>query len=369
MVSKNKLVTSSRLQLSFSDSRTCTVCIGSGTLSEAEVWSSLSGATRIVVVTNETVHDLYAAQLRRMLPVEPDFVHIGDGEQYKTLDSFTNIMDSLIAMEHDRSSTLIALGGGVIGDVAGFVAATYQRGIGLVQVPTTLLAQVDSSIGGKTAVNHERGKNLIGAFYQPKLVVIDTQTLSSLPQRVYIEGLAEVVKYGIIRDAEFFIWMEQNVDRLLNRNQTTLAHAVRRSCELKSQIVESDEKESNLRLILNYGHTFGHGIENAEGYGSLLHGEAVAIGMVLAADLSVRMGLLSTSVARRIEHLLQNLELPTRLPKKASIERVFSAMKRDKKTVGKQQRHILVRDIGSVSVETEIEPVDVQKTLENRTSH
>ena len=359
----------SQLQLSFSDSRACAVHIGSGTLSDADVWNSLSSANRIAVVTNKTVHGLYAAQLRRMLPVEPDFVFVGDGEQYKTLDSFAHIIDQLLAMEHDRGSTLIALGGGVIGDVAGFAAATYQRGIGLVQVPTTLLSQVDSSIGGKTAVNHERGKNLIGAFYQPQLVVIDTQTLSSLPNRVYIEGLAEVVKYGIIRDAEFFSWMEDNVERLLNRDQTTLAHAVRRSCETKSQIVEADEKESNLRLILNFGHTFGHGIENAVGYGSILHGEAVAIGMVLAADLSVRMGLVSTSVARRIEQLLQNLKLPTRLPAHASTSKIFSAMKRDKKVVARHQRHILVRDMGSVSVETDIEPLVVQETLENRASN
>lgn len=368
MVSKNKSVKDSRLQLSFSDGRTCTVHIGCGTLSDADVWSSLSGAKRIVVVTNETVHALYAAPLCRMLPVEPDFIFVGDGEQYKTLDSFTHIIDNLIAMEHDRGSTLIALGGGVVGDVAGFAAATYQRGIGLVQVPTTLLSQVDSSIGGKTAVNHALGKNLIGAFYQPQFVVIDTQTLNSLPQRVYIEGLAEVVKYGIIRDAEFFSWLEDNVERLLNRDQAALAHAVRRSCETKSHIVESDEKESNLRLILNFGHTFGHGIENAEGYGSLLHGEAVAIGMVLAANLSVRMGFVTGSVARRIEQLIQNLKLPTRLPSHASIAKILSAMKRDKKSVAQQQRHILVRDIGVVSVETGIEPLAVEETLINRTS-
>ena len=369
MVSKNKLVTNSHLELSFSDNRTCSVVIGSGSLSDTNAWSSLSSATSIVVVTNETVRDLYAAQLCRMLPVEPDFVHVGDGEQYKTLDSFANIIDNLVAMKHDRSSILIALGGGVIGDVAGFAAATYQRGIGLVQVPTTLLSQVDSSIGGKTAVNHESGKNLIGAFYQPQLVVIDTQTLTSLPQRVYIEGLAEVVKYGIIRDAEFFNWLEANVDRLLNRDQTALAYAVRQSCKTKSEIVQSDERESKLRLILNYGHTFGHGIENAEGYGSLLHGEAVAIGMVLAADLSVRTGLVSPKVAIRIEQLLQKLELPTRLPAQASTGKIFSAMKRDKKTIGGQQRHVLVRDIGSVSIETGVEPRVVQETLEKRTSH
>lgn len=359
----------SRLQLSFSDGRTCSVNIGSGTLTDKDVWSSLSGASSIAVVTNETVHALYGTELCRVLPVTPDFIHLGDGEQYKTLGSFADIIDELIAKEHDRSSILIALGGGVVGDVAGFVAATYQRGITLVQVPTTLLSQVDSSIGGKTAVNHARGKNLIGAFYQPQLVVIDTKTLSSLPERVYLEGLAEVVKYGIIRDADFFLWIEDNVEALLNRDQTALAYAVQRSCETKSQIVESDERESNLRLILNFGHTFGHGIENAQGYGSLLHGEAVSIGMVLAADLSVRRKLVADDVARRIEQLLQNLKLPTRLPSQASISQVYDAMKRDKKTVGKLQRHILVREIGSVCVETGIEPTAVMETLENRIAY
>ena len=321
------------------------------------------------MVTNETVHALYGAVLCGVLSAEPDFVHVGDGEQYKTLDSYAHIIDELIAKEHDRSSVLVALGGGVVGDVAGFAAATYQRGIALVQVPTTLLAQVDSSIGGKTAVNHARGKNMIGAFYQPQLVVIDTETLKSLPERVYIEGLAEVVKYGIIRDADFFLWIEDNVDALLERDQTALAYAVQRSCETKSQIVESDEKESNLRLILNFGHTFGHGIENAEGYGSLLHGEAVSIGMVLAADLSVRMRLVSEKVASRIEQLLQHLKLPTRLPSQASTSLIYDAMKRDKKTIGKLQRHILVREIGSVSVETGIEPTVVKETLENRIAY
>lgn len=303
-----------------------------------------------------------------MLPVEPDFVHIGDGEEYKSLQSYIHIIDEMIRLGHDRNSLLIALGGGVVGDIAGFAAATYQRGINLVQVPTTLLSQVDSSIGGKTAINHARGKNLIGAFYQPQLVVIDTETLVSLPHRVFIEGLAEVVKYGIIRDANFYSWIENNAELLLERDQSALVHAVKTSCETKSAIVESDERESNIRLILNFGHTFGHGIENALGYGMLLHGEAVSIGMVLASDLSVRLGLLSKTVAVRIERLLQRLELPTRLPPNTSVEQVFAAMKYDKKAYGNQQRHILARDIGSVSVETGIEPEVVMQTLENRTT-
>ena len=335
-------------------------------MSDPQVWSSLSSESRIVVVTNKIVHSLYAPQLCRMLPVDPDFVYVGDGEEYKNLNSFMHIIDDLITMGHDRSSLLIALGGGVVGDIGGFVAATYQRGISLVQVPTTLLSQVDSSIGGKTAVNHERGKNLSGALYQPQLVVIDTETLVSLPHRVYIEGLAEVVKYGIIRDADFFSWIEKNVDLLLKRDQTALVRAVKNSCETKSAIVESDERESNLRLILNFGHTFGHGIENSLGYGTLLHGEAVSIGMVLASDLSVRLGLMAKTVASRIEQLLQRLELPTTLPSNTSVEQVFAAMKFDKKAYGSQQRHILVREIGSVSVETGIEPGVVMQTVENR---
>lgn len=355
------------LNLSFSDGRNCNVYIGSGILSDPHAWSSLCSASKIAVVTNKTVYDLYSTQLSQMLPVEPDFVYVGDGEEYKNLESFALIVDDLIAMKHDRRSLLIALGGGVVGDIAGFVAATYQRGINLVQVPTTLLSQVDSSIGGKTAVNHERGKNLIGAFYQPKLVVIDTKTLLSLPQRVYIEGLAEVVKYGIIRDVQFFEWVEENVELLLLRDQETLVHAVKSSCVTKSSIVESDEKESNLRLILNFGHTFGHGIENALGYGTLLHGEAVAIGMVLASDLSERLGLVSAEVTERIERLLKRLTLPTKLPRQASVAKVLAAMKYDKKAFGNQQRHILVREIGSVSVETDIEPVVVEDTLQNRT--
>lgn len=366
MVSKDARMKQPQLELSFSDGRRCKIFIGPGTLSNPNVWESLASISRVAVVTNETVYDLYASRLLHILPVKPDFIYVEDGEEFKTLKSFEKIIDELIDLEHDRNSLLIALGGGVIGDLAGFAASSYQRGIGLVQVPTTLLSQVDSAIGGKTAVNHERGKNMIGAFYQPQLVVIDTQTLSSLPRRVYVEGLAEVVKYGIIKDHQFFSWLEQNAELLLNRDQTALAHAVRVSCKTKSQIVEFDERETDLRLVLNFGHTFGHGIENAAGYGSLLHGEAVSIGMVLASDLSVRLGLLSSNAARRIERLLKELTLPTQVPSDIPIARILDAMKRDKKAFDARQRHIVARDIGTVSVQTDIEPTLVTETLQNR---
>ena len=356
---------SAHLLLKFASRRESKVLIGRELLADPATWQFLSDAPKLAVITNGTVREIYAEQLCKALPKHADVFEMEDGEEHKTLNTFADLVDRLVDLGHNRTSVVIALGGGVVGDLAGFVAATFQRGIRLIQVPTTLLAQVDSSVGGKTAVNHSRGKNLIGAFCQPELVVVDTKTLDTLPQRIYIEGLAEIVKYGVIDDAEFFGWLETNKTALLERNQTALMHAVTRSCEIKAKIVELDELESGKRMLLNLGHTFGHGLENAAGYGSILHGEAVAIGMKLALDLSAKLGLCAHATANRVEKLLESLELPTQIPQGTSIADVENAMSRDKKAIGSRLRFILVREIGNASVETHIDPELLRTTLES----
>ena len=335
------------LTINFASSKSSTVHIGQGILADPETWTFLNGTTQLALITNPTVRELYGELIQRVLPHNADVFEVNDGEEYKTLESYTALVDSLIRHQYKRNSSIVALGGGVIGDLAGFVAATYLRGVRLIQVPTTLLAQVDSSVGGKTAVNHIRGKNLIGAFHQPEHVVIDTTTLDSLPQRIYAEGLAEVVKYGVIDDAGLFCWIERNQEAILARDPRALQHAVTRSCEIKAKIVERDELESGVRMLLNFGHTYGHGIENAAGYGKLLHGEAVSIGMVLELELSVRLGLCSRDTADRVKRLLASLNLPTRLPNALAAQDIESAMQHDKKATDTQFRFVLVRNLGN----------------------
>lgn len=299
-----------------------------------------------MVVTNETIAPLYLDNLLENIDVPVlNTLVLPDGEQYKTIDTLNTIFDALLAYKHDRSTTLIALGGGVVGDITGFAAACYQRGVNFIQIPTTLLAQVDSSVGGKTAVNHALGKNMIGAFHQPQCVLVDITTLQSLPEREYRAGLAEVIKYGLIVDLDFFVWLEENIARLLARESDALLYAVEHSCRLKAHVVSEDERESGLRAILNLGHTFGHAIETHEGYGEWLHGEAVAAGMCMAADLSQRLGWISEADQRRVVALVAQAGLPT-APPEISAEHFLSLMAVDKKALGGQVRLVLLQSLG-----------------------
>ena len=306
---------------------------------------------QVFIVTNDAVADLYLDRVRRGLPaaVQCDVYRMGEGETAKTLDTYSAILDALIAARHNRTTTVVALGGGVVGDVAGFVAATYQRGVGFVQIPTTLLAQVDSSVGGKTAVNHHGGKNLIGAFYQPQLVLADVATFRSLPEREFRAGVAEVVKYGVIADAAFFAWLEEHMDALCQRDETAVIHAVRRSCEIKADFVRRDEREQGLRAHLNFGHTFGHAIEKLTAYERWLHGEAVAIGMGMAMELSKRLEQAPATAAMRVQSLLERAGLPTGI-ENVELDDMIEAMGMDKKVVDGKTRFVVCDDIGSVRV-------------------
>ena len=317
-----------------------------------------------LVVTNKTVAPLFLPRLRASLgDVEADVLELEDGEQHKTLDAYAQVIDFLMHKRHNRTTTLIALGGGVVGDIAGFAAATFQRGVAFIQVPTTLLAQVDSSVGGKTGVNHAQGKNMIGAFHQPRCVLADISTLRTLPDREYRAGLAEVVKYGVIWRQEFFAWLEAESDALLRRAPDALAEAVRQSCEIKAEVVRQDEREQGLRAILNYGHTFAHALETLTGYNQLLHGEAVAIGMAAAADCARRHELLGAAPVQRINALLRALGLPTRMPAGLDAEAVLKVMGMDKKVVDGRLRLVLPERIGAVRVTDRIDRRAVAQTI------
>ena len=297
--------------------RSYPIVIGSALLADPATYADLPTATSALVVTNSTIDPLYGAQLRTALQGKYRRIFtviLPDGEAHKTWATLNLIFDALLAHECDRKTVLFALGGGVVGDMTGFAAASYMRGVPFVQIPTTLLAQVDSSVGGKTAINHPLGKNMIGAFYQPLKVVCDLDTLATLPPRELSAGLAEVIKYGPIADMEFFNWIEANIDRLLAREPAALAHAVKRSCEIKAHVVAQDERDHGLRAILNFGHTFGHAIEAGLGFGQWLHGEAVGCGMVMAANLSQRLGLVDTVMVQRLTALIQKAGLPIRGP-------------------------------------------------------
>ena len=339
--------------------------IGEGLLSDPGLILPHLEQPRAAIVTNTTVAALYLQPLNealRALRVETISIVLADGERYKDWATLNQIYDALIEGRCDRKTTLIALGGGVIGDLAGFAAATYMRGIPFIQVPTTLLAQVDSSVGGKTGINHPSGKNMIGAFYQPRLVLADTAVLKSLPQRELSAGLAEVIKHGLVRDEEFVAWLEQNVEKLLACDQQALAHAVRRCCEIKAATVAEDERETGVRALLNFGHTFGHAIESGLGYGKWLHGEAVAAGMVMAADLSRRMGYIGQADVDRVIALLERARLPVAQPGIAPA-RLQASMAVDKKTEGGRLRFILLDRIGAASVRAEVPTGLLQQTL------
>ncbi|MDZ7591706.1 MAG: 3-dehydroquinate synthase [Rubrivivax sp.] len=330
------------------------ILIGAGLLQQPFAWTGLPRAAQAVVVSNPTVDALYGHALQQALTPhygQVSRVLLPDGEQHKDWDSLNLIFDHLLASGCDRKTVLFALGGGVIGDMTGFAAATYMRGVPFVQVPTTLLAQLDSSVGGKTAINHPRGKNMIGAFYQPVRVVMDLATLDSLPLRELRAGLAEVIKYGPIADAAFLDWIEANLDALLACDRAAMAHAVQRSCEIKAEVVGADERESGRRAILNFGHTFGHAIETGMGYGAWLHGEAVACGMVLAGELSAALGLWPAAEARRLRGLIERAGLPVRAPV-MPLERWFELMRVDKKAEGGEIRFVVIEATGRAAVRT-----------------
>ena len=299
------------------DDRSYDIHIGQGLLSRPETWTGLPKAQTAMIVTNDTIAPLYEAALRSAISPHYKQVHtvvLPDGEAHKDWQTLNLIFDALLAKGCDRKTVLFALGGGVIGDMTGFAAASYMRGVPFVQVPTTLLSQVDSSVGGKTAINHPLGKNMIGAFYQPVRVVCDLNTLATLPQRELSAGLAEVIKYGPIADMAFFDWIEANMDVLMAQDPAALAHAVKRSCEIKAWVVGQDEREAGLRAILNFGHTFGHAIEAGLGFGVWLHGEAVGCGMVMAAELSQRLGKVDAAFVARLKALIERAGLPVRAP-------------------------------------------------------
>lgn len=305
----------------------------------------------IMLVSNSTVAPLYLGKVRAQLAsARVDDVVLPDGEQFKNLDTLNLVFDALLKKRHDRGTTLVALGGGVVGDMTGFAAACYQRGVAFVQVPTTLLAQVDSSVGGKTAVNHALGKNMIGAFHQPKAVIIDTDVLSTLPPREFSAGMAEVVKYGLIRDAQFFDWLEQHVDDLIGRDVEALSHCIETSCRNKAEVVAADETEAGVRATLNLGHTFGHAIETFTGYSQWLHGEAIAVGMVMACDFSVTLGWLDAAVAERARRLLLRCGLPVTPPPGMEADAFLELMSHDKKVQDGRIRLVLLEGLGKAVV-------------------
>jgi 3-dehydroquinate synthase len=349
------------------DNRSYPITIGENLLSQFEHFKLHSGQ-RVLVVTNDTIAPIYLQHLLDMLEahgVKTDSVIVPDGEQYKTMETWNQILTALLANNHTRSSILVALGGGVIGDVAGFAASAYQRGIKFIQVPTTLLSQVDSSVGGKTAINHPLGKNMIGAFYQPQSVVIDINCLKTLPQRELSAGLAEVIKYGIIMDSAFFNWLETHIDDLLNLDVDALSYCIYRCCELKAQVVAADETEQDMRAILNLGHTYGHAIEAELGYGNWLHGEAVSVGMLMAAQTAKLLGLLADKDIERIKNLLIKAKLPVKRPEQMTIESYIPHMLRDKKVISGKLRLVIPTKIGQVEVMDGIEKSVVLESINN----
>lgn len=348
--------------------RSYPIFIGTGLLEDSERWASCIQGSVIAVVTNETVASLYLAQVLSTLRKSGKrsiSIVLPDGEQFKTWTVLNQIYDALLSAHCDRKTTLVALGGGVIGDMTGFAAATYQRGVDFVQVPTTLLAQVDSSVGGKTGINHPLGKNMIGAFHQPRAVLMDLSTLKSLPPRQLSAGLAEVIKHGAIADPVFFSWLETHMEALRRCDQSLLQHAVLRSCEIKAEVVRKDEREGGLRAILNFGHTFGHAIEAGLGYGDWLHGEAVGAGMVQAAELSRELGLIESSVVTRLRSLVQAAGLPVLAPA-FTTETWLKHMAIDKKAEGGTNRFVLLERLGAATIRSA--PHDVLKIVLNSTA-
>ena len=328
--------------------RSYPIVIAEGLLTQSSTWSALPKSATALIVTNDVVAPLYLSSLKQVLSAQYAQVHtvvLPDGEAHKDWQTLNLIFDALLTHGCDRKTVMFALGGGVVGDMTGFAAASYMRGVPFVQVPTTLLSQVDSSVGGKTAINHPMGKNMIGAFYQPQLVVCDLTTLDTLPARELSAGLAEVIKYGPIADMQFLAWLEANMDALLARDRKALSHAVKRSVEIKAWVVGQDEKESGLRAILNFGHTFGHAMEAGMGYGNWLHGEGVAAGMVMAAELSCRLGMVDQAFVQRLRRLIERAGLPVQgavIDAKDNAGRYLELMRVDKKSEAGEIRFVLI---------------------------
>ncbi|WP_018873145.1 3-dehydroquinate synthase [Thioalkalivibrio sp. ALJ16] len=348
--------------------RSYPIYIGPGLLDQAQQLRPALEGRRVAVISNTTVAPLYGERLRRSLAAcgisgEPLWIELPDGEQHKTLATVETILTRLLEARLDRGSRIVALGGGVVGDIAGFAAAIYQRGIDFVQIPTTLLAQVDSSVGGKTGVNHPLGKNMIGAFHQPRAVLIDTDTLKTLPERELQAGLAEVIKYGLIRDPDFFAWLEAHIDELRALEPAALAHAIQRSCACKAEIVAADEREGGIRALLNLGHTFGHAIEAGMGYGAWLHGEAVGTGMAMAARMSEHMGWMTSAERERAEALIARAGLALEPPDAVTPERFRELMAIDKKVAAGRLRLVLLRGIGNAVLTDQFEDAALDHTL------
>ena len=348
--------------------RSYPIYIGDGLLGEADLLGRHVDGQTALIISNTTVAPLYLASVQKSLDahnIRHDNLLLDDGEQYKTIASVGIIIDRLLQQKHDRQTTLIALGGGVVGDITGFAASIYQRGVHYIQIPTTLLSQVDSSVGGKTGVNHVLGKNMIGTFYQPQCVLADTSTLDTLSDRELSAGLAEVIKYGLIRDAKFFQWLEQNIQKLKDRDKEALSEAIQISCNCKAEIVSIDEREAGIRAILNLGHSFGHAIETTMGYGNWLHGEAVAAGLVMAADLSERHRWIDQSVKQQTIALLEKSSLPVKAPTDMTFDQYVNAMAIDKKNVDGTIKLVLLKNLGEAFVTTDYDPKLLEQTINN----
>lgn len=345
-------------------SRSYPIYIDSGLINSTDLLSNYIHSKRVCIITNNIVAPLYLEAFKdKLTDFMVDQVILPDGEAEKSLANFDVIMSHLLTHEHGRDTTLIALGGGVIGDITGFAAACYQRGVDFIQIPTTLLSQVDSSVGGKTAVNHPLGKNMVGAFYQPKAVFIDIDSLITLPTREFNAGMAEVIKYGILGDKDFFVWLENNIDAIKSGDKSILAVMIEKCCQCKADIVAQDEKESGIRALLNLGHTFGHAIEAEQGYGNWLHGEAVATGMVLAAKLAVAMNLLEVSELRRIEAIILAFDLPVIAPTNMGLAEFIRHMRRDKKNIAGKLRFIIPTEIGKSEMRDDVTQETLQAIL------
>lgn len=342
------------------------IYIGQDLLTQTDLLTQHIKGKQVMIVTNTTVAPLYLAKVKALLTLfTVAEVILPDGEQYKTLDTVNEIFTALLTARFDRSCTLIALGGGVVGDMTGFAAASYQRGVNFIQIPTTLLSQVDSSVGGKTGVNHPLGKNMIGAFYQPKCVLIDVDTLDTLDDRQYSAGMAEVIKYGLLGNVDFLIDLQQNIDDLMHRDKSLIIKAVHQSCTDKANIVAQDELESGKRALLNFGHTFAHAIENTLGYGTYLHGEAVAVGMLMAAELSALEGFIASSDVQQVKDLLQKTQLPVSINSKISYQDFVDAMSVDKKVIDGEVRLVLMKKLGQTFISKDYQKNDLQQVIKD----
>lgn len=349
--------------------RSYPIFIGQGVLADSSLVKPYVKGQQVMIVTNETVAPLYLEQAKKLFAgFQVDEVILPDGEEFKNLDNLNLIFDALLAKRHNRTTTLVALGGGVVGDMTGFAAASYQRGVDFIQIPTTLLSQVDSSVGGKTGVNHALGKNMIGAFHQPNCVLIDVNSLNTLPANELAAGMAEVIKYGLICDIDFFDWLESNIESLNKKDTDALVYAIETSCLNKAKVVALDEREGGIRAILNLGHTFGHAIETDQGYGNWLHGEAVAVGMLMAADLSARLGWIEPQDVIRIESLLVAAGLPTTSPEGMRIDRFKELMAVDKKVLDGKLRLVLLRAMGDAITTSDFALDHFEATLKHLTN-